>query len=117
MKWYMSWVNARPKGVLLDSRSFNMRQEGLKEHIDMLKRFRQMYFPHHEFSDVLVARGITIQIPKISEAIGQQSAVFLLPKSKGPKALYVAAGPSINWQQFDLKGWSMIFITIQMDNE
>eukprot|EP00973_Karenia_brevis_P021065 2896682-Karenia_brevis.AAC.1 len=51
MKRYMGWVNARPKGVLFDSRSFNMKQTGLKEHIDMLKRFRHMYLPHHEVSD------------------------------------------------------------------
>eukprot|EP00973_Karenia_brevis_P010679 1447396-Karenia_brevis.AAC.2 len=41
LKWYMGWVSARHKGVLLDSRSRDMKQTGLKEHIEMLKRFRQ----------------------------------------------------------------------------
>ena len=107
IKWFMTWVNSRPKGTILD---FGQRHvaDTLPKQLAMLRKMRNIYFPQKHFDHCQVFRGVVNSQLSVLQGSGNHAVVVMWKKNDKRKRVFASSIDSFRFEGFDPLMWSIV---------
>ena len=107
VKYFMNWLNSKPKGTILDFGSHPVRA---MFHIPLraLQLIREIYFPNKVFEKCHVFRGVVNQQLSVLQANGSEAVIVMWKKNDSKKRLLAATINFLDFRSFDPEKWSII---------